>query len=88
VSLPFLSSVNAGPLLATDPLTPAMKVYASPEFFAGRVGIADEPEVRLEALSRQAQGKTFHAAGEPTCTRISIGALKRQDVKLHRSLHV
>jgi len=74
MALPLLSRINTSWLVATDPLTPAMKMHASPKLLAGCLGISDEPEVGLETLLSQAQGEPLNSACEPTCARIGIGS--------------
>jgi hypothetical protein len=78
--------VDTRGLLATDPLTPAMKINTMPELLTGCLGISDEPRVSNPCSAKQSARPSTRLA-KPDDQRIGVRALERQDVKRRGSFH-
>src|SRR5690606_28684351 len=84
--LAFLAIVDAGRMIAADPLTPTVQVKTVVPFMAGEVGVTDEPHVCLKAGLSQGLTQPADACGDAARPRIVIRPLEGQKVELHRSV--
>jgi hypothetical protein len=83
VVLPPLAVVHAARMVAAHPLGPAVEVQRAVALVARKLGVADEPEMGLEAEARERLYQAAGAGCEPAGTGICVRALKGQHVKLH-----
>ena len=75
-NLSLLTIVNSAWVVAADPLTPAMQVEGGVALGARKIGVTDEPQVRLEIERRECLREAHHSGGETTGARVSVGTLK------------
>lgn len=81
---PLLAVVDPARVMAAHPLSPAVQVERPLILVAGQVRVSDEPEVGLEAQAGQRAGKPLDARGDAPGSRVRVGALEGEDVKLQR----
>ena len=76
VAFPFFPIIDAGRMIATDPLTPAVEPELLVEFLPGQVRVPDEPHMRGTATVRQRPRQAGNATGNPAGAGIRIGPFK------------
>ncbi len=78
--------VDSSRMITADPLTPPMQ----PELLAGlmswQIGIANEPQMRLEASHGQRLRQASDTARNATGACIGVRPFKGEDMKLHLCL--
>src|SRR5205823_13876938 len=77
----ILAVVDADRMMAADPLTPAMEPQAAVEraLIGGKLRVADEEEVRLEAALGQRPREFFDANAQSARLRVLVGALEGKE---------
>src|SRR5687768_6409408 len=68
--------------MIAQPLTPPVKVQVADSFVAGKGGIADEPQMRLEIQVRKTRCQSGYPRGQAACAAVRIRTFERDEMKL------
>ena len=83
--LGLLSLVDAAPVVGREPLAPAVeREILGGRFVRGQIGVADEHQVRPEALAGQLERQLLHAHPEPAGHGVLVGSLEGEQDELQR----
>jgi hypothetical protein len=63
-----------------------MQLYRITKLVPGLIWVADEPQLCIIAGGREGLRQALHPRGDPAHTRIGIGPLEREHMKLHLPL--
>src|SRR2546427_4431342 len=76
VILGFFTIIDAGRMIAADPLTPTVQLELLADFIAWQVRITDKPQMRLEAALSQGPGQTADTTRNTPSTGIGVRAFE------------
>lgn len=71
--------IDPTPMVAADPLAPAMQVQGAPAFVTRQLRIANEPQMGFEAGVRKRLTEAGHAAGKASGAGIGVRAFKGEE---------
>jgi hypothetical protein len=81
-ALTLFTVIDTGGMMMTDPLAPTMPPKPSLLFMTGKLGIADKPEMSLEACVGEGFAQSRDAPGNASGSGIAVRPFKAEDVKL------
>src|SRR5215510_10654806 len=86
IVVPHRSREHIPRMIATDPLTPAMQPQLVLRVMSGQMGIANKPQMGLEAHGGNRLGQAGDPTGNAPSPGIGVRSFKGKHVKLHGDL--